>query len=371
MAVGYLGVLRAVDLLHSYETVESWAGRILDGLGDPAIDWLGEHFVDGMDGDRRAAVIAQLDQAHERVDFTEEGRRYRRFMERLAANGKNTDEIGQHLASLMAQITQQHQNPNGYLYRVFPVAAALVEHGPAQQATQMLNGLFPNAQSQPELFGWLHGQMVGHWPDPEDLDYAPDQLFAQATTFLGANSQSDGAQHVLASVRSMVEKGVVDDSKAVEVLNAACTLWPYHTQASLQTITGFRTAPSPEQVAGLAEEVDLDEAEAAGFLREAWSHVAGAMEQEGLVLASEELLALSPRNPEDDPDFALRLWVEVQRDPAALLRELLLQGDLPDEHSKRLWLQVDRRADELGPSYFVEILPRPLATSEGVAKVRL
>jgi len=362
LAVGYLGVLRVVDLLHSYETIENWAGRILDDLGDPGVDWLGEHFVDGMDDDRRAVVIAHLDQVHQRVDLTEEeGRRYRRFMESLSENGTNTAEIGQHLANLMAQITQQHQNPNGYLYRVFPVAAALVEHGPAEQATQMLNGLFPNAQSQPELFGWLHGQMVGHWPDPNELDYATDELFAQATTFVGTYPQPDGAKHVLASLQSMVKKGVVGDSRSVEVLNAACALWPYHAQASLRTIMGFRTAPSSEQVAGLAEGVDLDEAEAAGFLREAWSHVAGAMEQEDRLLASEELLALSPRNPEDDPDFALRLWVEAQQDPAALLRELLLKGDLPDEHSKRLWLQVDRRADELGPSYFVDILPRLLA----------
>ena len=362
LAVGYLGVLRMVDLAHSYESVENWAGRILDDLGDPGIDWLGEHFVDGTDGDRRAAMINHLNQAHERVDLTEEeGRRYRRFMESLSENGTNTPEMSQHLGDLMAQIAQQHQNPNGYLYRVFPVAAALVGHGPAEQAAQMLNGLFPNAQAQPELFGWLHGQMANHWPDSGELDYAADQLFAQATTFLGTHSQSDGAEHVLASVRSMVEKGVVGGSRAVEVLNAACALWPYQTRASLRTITGFRTTPSVEQVAGLAEEVDLDGAEATGLLREAWSHVADAMEQEDLLLTSVELLALSPRNPEDDPDFALRLWVEAQPDPGALLRKLLLKGDLPDEHSKRLWLQVDRRAAELGPGYLVEILPRLLA----------
>jgi len=365
LAVGYLGVLRTVDLLHSYETVENWAGRILDDLADPDIDWLGQHFVDGMDDDRRATVVAHLDQAHQRVDLTEEeGQRYRRFMESLGEGGRNTTDINQHLGSLMAQILQQHQNPNGYLYRVFPVAALLVKYEPPQQAAQMLGGLFANTRSQPDLFGWLHGQMADHWPDSDGIDYAPDQLFDQATTFIGTHPQTGGAPRVLDSIRSMLERGLVPSSMAVQVLDAACALWSHHTQASLRTITGFRTAPSPEQVAGLADELDLDEAEAAGLLREAWAHVAGIMEEEGLLLATKELLALSPRNPEYDPDFALRLWVEMQQDPAALLRRLLLEGDLPDEHSKRLWLQVDQRVDEFGTSYLVEILPLLLALPE-------
>jgi hypothetical protein len=360
--VGFLDVLRVVDQESSHEIVENWSNRILTDLSDPAIDWLGKHFADSLDDPQRATLISHVDQAHQRIDLTEEeGRRYQRFMASLNEDGRNTSELDQHLANMMTQIAQQYQNQNGYLNRVFPAVAPLASYGPAQQAAQMLSGLFPNAQSQPELFGWLHDEMANHWPDPDDVSYNPDQLFENAVSFLGSHSQIEEAPSVLRSIWRMVEKGVVGEAKTVEVLDAACDLWPYHPDQGLRTITSFRTAPSPARVASMAEDVDLDNTETVTMLQEAWSHAAGLMSEEERMLATEELIALSPQNPDDDPDFALRLWFDVQQDRATLLRQMLLEGELTDEFSKRLWLQVDRRIEELDASYFTDILPRLLA----------
>lgn len=74
------------------------------------------------------------------------------------------------------------------------------------------------------------------------------------------------------------------------------------------------------------------------------------------------LLEKSMVSTADDPDAAISLWLSVAGDDVRrLIQEILSADEVNDDSRQRAWAQAVRRAEDLGPEFFLDQLP-PLFT---------
>ena len=243
--------------------LNDWTGRVLSNLPNPCIAWLARSFGSILNDNQRQRLVQQFNPVHENDNVPpDQAARYIHFMRSAPAETLKRKRIQSNLTSLCQQIAQRHANPNNYLDRVFPVVPHVLDHVPASVAASTLSGLFPNTKDRPDLLAWLHGEMEGHWPKPNDdmPGYNPVQLFDEAAGVLRSSPAGAKMPGLLRSISSMVKNGVVPPGKQQGVANAACVMWQHHSDEARQIITEHEAVPEAPLVAAMIEGVSEDDA---------------------------------------------------------------------------------------------------------------
>jgi hypothetical protein len=167
---------------------------------------------------------------------------------------------------------------------------------------------------------------------------------------------------VLGSMSSMIRRGAVPASFLGEMIEAACAIWPTDPRRSMPVLLTADTPPSNEAVASLIDPLFSGDpsGDDEGLLAKVWFHFAAIMSEEDRLAVAMLLLQKSPKNAGGEPDVGLGLWTQSQPSRPALLEQLLSHEELTDEQRARVWAQVQLRTKELGPTFFVDMLPTVL-----------
>jgi len=361
-AIRLLTCLLDIDKERAGEVVTQWSGRVLSDLPRTCIKWLGNQFDTNLTNEQQTHLASHLNEILQPSNVTEEkGGRYQLLLGQISKEAVETDAMQKHLRNLLSQIPQHHNNPNNYLYNVFPSIPKLIESCPKPQTGEMLHGLFSNAAGAPEILGWLHHQMAEHWPEQaQELNpYNPQQLFKQAISSAQNSPNNSGAPGILRSVREMVKNRIVDKTNASKVLQIACTLWPYHQGDSIEAFMSFQQVPEPALIANLTDGINPEEQDECNGLLKAWLHMSGILEGKQKIAITKQILGETPKGTDQEPDLCLRLWIEAQRENRTdLIRHIVLGEDINDDQRKRIWLQTERILPDLGKDFLISILPK-------------
>jgi hypothetical protein len=202
--------------------------------------------------------------------------------------------------------------------------------------------------------------MADNWPRPNDAipKYSPSNLFDEAAQIADGSISNQGTQGLLRSLLSMLRNEIVDgsDVRNSTLLNLAIKAWPYHPEISKEVLKELPTCPSPEEVAGLMEHIDIDEATEFSHLQSVWSHFAENFETSDSEAVIRGILNRSPKGNDADPDLCLTVWLDVADDKEILLQNILQDTGLNDTQKQRAWLQV-RRIKDLSIDFFLNALP--------------
>lgn len=366
LAVHLLAALQAIDSDQADDVLTDWCGRVLSDLAAPCLHWLAANFAERPNDAQRADLLKGLDEIHTRDNITQdEAQRYSEFVSRLPQPAFASGPLQTHFQRLLSQVTQRHSNPNGYLDRVFPALPPLLQHIQPESIGSMLHGLFTQTRGNNlTLFGWLHGQMAGFWPQPssELTPYNPEQLFQEAVATVTQHANDELAVGVLVSVRDMAQRGVAGQDKIPEVLKAACAMWPHFPAEAFATLVAFHIPPDETQVAALMEGIDPADAQAVDRLARVWTHIAQHLGDEQGAGVAKQLLAAPPQGIREEPDLGMLLWFDALGErKSSVFGAALLDLSINDEQRKRVWLQVHRAAPELGLAFFLGLLPQLLA----------
>lgn len=358
----------------SGEVISNWTSRVLTDLPDACLDWVGKQFIKILNDKQRDELATHLQPAFQRDNLTEEeGNRYQRLMGQMPEDAIKSDVMQNHLQDLFNNVAQRHNNPNEYLYRVFPAIPRLIKIGPPAPTGSMLHTLFTNAQSDPTVFGWLHAQMAEYWPlQKEELNpYNPQQLFNIARDIANQHPNTEQAYSILSSMREMVQRNIVENEQVAQVIETACVLWPYHQEQTLHTFQSFQQIPNPSLIANLMDQINSEEPDESNRLSEVWAHMAGIMTEDQRIAATKEILGKPPKGTEQEPDLCVRLWMDAQQEHKVdLLRGLVTGEGLNDDQRKRILLQIGRIVPELGMEFFIGILPEIFKIQDAPETVR-
>jgi len=358
----------------SGEVISNWTPRVLTDLPDACIDWVGKQFIKILNDKQRGELATHLQPVFQRDNLTEEeGNRYQRLLGQMPEDAIKSDVMQKHLQNLFQNVAQRHDNPNEYLYRVFPAIPRLIKNGPPSPTGSMLQTLFTNAQSNPTVFGWLHAQMAEYWPlQKKELNpYNPQQLFNIARDITKQHPNTEQAYSILSSMREMVQRNIVGNEQVAQVIETACDLWPYHQEQTLHTFQSFQQIPNQSLIADLMDHINPDEQDESNRLSKVWSHMEGIMTEDQRIAVTKEILGKTPKGTDQEPDLCLRLWMEVQQEHKAdLLRGLVTGEGLNDDQRKRIWLQIERVAPKLGMEFFIGILPEIFKIQDAPETVR-
>ena len=286
--------------------------------------------------------------------------------------GLQSKPVQKTLAHLLARIQEQHNNPNSYLHRVFPVLPRLLASAPQGAVGSMLHQVFEQAKSNIALYGWLHQQMTGYWPVPRDElnPYQPQQIFEQANALARQHAGSEAGKQLTLSLRSMRELGVVSEIDE-KLADTACELWPHHTAVAQSILLSLPVNPSGTRVVDLLDKTNLEDETARELLVQLWVKQAERLDDDARALLTEQVLGKPAIDTENDADAGLSMWLEALADEMKPTLLSLLQNDsLNDEQRRRLWLQAERRAGALGLQFFISVLPTMLSPIDQDGTVR-
>jgi hypothetical protein len=159
-------------------------------------------------------------------------------------------------------------------------------------------------------------------------------------------------------MQDMALRGVIDPSGSASVIDTACAIWPYFPSAALDTLLAFNMAPDVEEITNLSKNVDLQTDDIAALLAEAWRHYGGILSGPEQLSVTRHILSSVPSSSDAEYDRALRIWIDVVGPrQSSLLREVVLQTDLTDDERQRVWLQAVRVRKDLGPGFFLDVIP--------------
>lgn len=372
-AIRLLTSLFEINIEHAGEIIAEWSGRIFTDLPTDCVKWLGKQF-STLNDEQQAQLTKRLNEIVQPENVSEEkGRRYQILLAQMTKEAIETEAMQGHLGHLLSQIPQHHNNPNNYLYSIFPPIPKLIKFCPKPQSGAMLQGLLTNAAGNPEILGWLHDQMAEYWLEQasELNPYNPQQLFNQAIDSAQNSPNNNWAPGILRSVQEMVKNQIVEETNASKVLQIACTLWPYHQGESLETFISFQQVPEPPLIVNLMDSITPEEQDECNRLLKAWSHMAGLSTEGQKLTVTKQILGKTSKGNDQEPDLCLRLWMDAQQESKAdLLRDIGTTEDLNDDQRKRIWLQIEPIAAKLGMKFFTTILPEILKLEDAPETVR-
>ena len=357
-----LNEIRRTETNETQQVFDNWIGRVLGDLPIDCVKLLGSLFP-SLGSSSQLTIAKQLRLIVNNDNINEPtGDRYREFVESVPEESWETDVLRSHLDQLLPQIAARHNNPNSYLYRVFPGIAPLLRYGSPGPLGQMLHQLFASAKGQLQHYAWLHSHMIGQWPTSSaDLNpYNPRQIFRDANEFAASNPTAS-SRGLLNSMRDMLGREIVPADQAPMLVKAACSTWNANPDNAIDTFRAGFTELTPAQTADLLRGVNWAEEKHSGLLMEAWGLIIKKQEHTARIDTTNRILKAGPSGPNDEPDRGLRIWIDAQGENRLdLLASAIIQTDLQDAHRKRIWHQASRLSKNLGPDLFVDIVPAVL-----------
>lgn len=210
--------------------------------------------------------------------------------------------------------------------------------------------------------------MADQWPDDPDTynNYKPDVYFDYGKQYIEQYKSDEQAPEVLYSMRQMIEKGLVGDGKYQSLVDAACELWGHDKNEAFKAIGAVDALPQQlDAIPDLLDSVDPDSEREISALEEAWTELSRrtSEDQDFQILIS--ILSKKAKRSSERPDVGLQLWANAAgASEVDLLQRAALSGELNDEQRKRVWLQIERTAQELGDDFFLDLLPNYFELSD-------
>jgi hypothetical protein len=340
--------------------IGNWMDRVLGGLPVTARKWIGTN-VQRISSENRSELTRHLNNHVRDTNITEEtAEKYRELTLQITQEGANTEEMQNHLGNVYQYLQNNHNNQN-LVERVFPALPHLLEYGPKDRAGQMINQLFRQSRNSRPLHGVLHENMADHWLKEESdyANYQPGAYFNYGEEYVTQYQSDDKAPDVLYSMRQMAEKGLVERRNYQSLVDAACSLWGHDKNTALEVIREFEVLPQQiGEIADLLDSIDPDSEEEVDTLEEAWNAFSERTSEDEDFRVMELLLNKSAKGSSGRPDVGLQLWAGATGvSEADVLRRTALYEPLNDEQRKRVWLQIERAAQELGENFFLDLLP--------------
>ncbi len=373
-AAGLMDVLIGRGSTESTTVINNWIEGLFESLPDECLDWLAINFTSGLNDQHKQKLSDRLKTlvAPENVP-AQHAKRYHKVMCGFSSEALSTEPLVGHLKSLCNLIRQRHANQSDFLTRIFPVVPNIIEQCPKEALGPMLQEVFVNTKGTPELFAFLHGYMVGHWPNEDELlaAYNPQILFDEAAQIASTNTKLDSMGLVLKSMMSMTSIGIDEANAQSRIVEVACKLWLKHPETALSAIQKTDEAPKVEDAASMLNGIDPDDVEQMKYLANIWIQICGRMSDDECEQASIRILSSPAQGTEEKPDLCFHLWVEAteERRPE-MLRRLLASDQLNDEQRKRAWLQIVERLELLGREFILEALSIGFGKPEDIETMR-
>jgi hypothetical protein len=360
-AVRLLTLLLQKDKVKAAAIIDDWTNRVIKDLPDEAIVWLARAF-ESLTAEQQAKVSTSLNPIHNRTKISEqESKDFITFMRHLSDEAIKATAMQEFLGELYPFVQQQHGNPNQYLDRIFPALPRIIHFGPATEAGTMLHTLFANARNSLPLYAWLHEQMTGCWPpqSAEMSPYDPSQIFAATVQTIREYPSDNVAPRLLNSARTMIKDGRVEKENESQVIESACLVWSHHQADALSVFQSYTQIPATAAIRALMDSVEYENEDSRDNLQQAWAHFSDLLSEEQVNEIAKLILAEGPKGSSEEPDAPFRLWIEVQKGRKSfLLRSLILDQSLNDSQRKRVWLQIEKFASEIGKDALLSELPK-------------
>ena len=361
-------LVKELQLIESKETqqiFDNWAQRILNDLPMDCIRLFATSFP-SLPVSAQSETPTQLQTIISNDNIDEEtGKKYKLFLDAMPPNALESEPFKSHLDNLLPQIAARHNNPHDYLYRVFPSVAKVLNYASRKPLGQALHTLFANAKGQPKHYSWLHSCMVGYWPEPSAKlkPYNPTQIFNDGHTF-AVSQPTSSSSGLLKSLRDMITRELVSSDQGSALVEAACAVWKNAPDEAIDIFTGGFNGLNSDQTADLIDAIDWANEEHRNLIREAWLSIVQVQNVSTRMHTTNLLLAKGIMGTKEEPDFGLHVWLDVQGDKLRdVLSNAMMHDDLNDTHRKRLWQQAMRIGKELGPSFYLDIIPKLVVLS--------
>jgi hypothetical protein len=351
--------LVAVSSEYLTGAMNTWISGISANLPISCVEWVARHFSSTLTDEQRGQLVQTLNGVIAKDKVSEkESECYLAVMKHMEPESLKKDPLSGHLSTLCTHVKNRHNNPRDYLYRVFPVIPIVGRFCPAGDFGAMLHELFNNSKATPPLCGWLHGQMIGHWPKKDSSlhPYDPQQIFNGTVAMISANASAQDMGEALGSAWVMLEENLVEKDREPELARSACALWPHNRSSAHDVFKKLSAPPSPAHVAFLANGVNTDIDGDLADLGRAWSIFA----QEDIGFLTEvfaEILKLDVKSADASQSYA-STWIELCSARAGeVLNSVLCRNDVTDEQVKRVWAQTMKIRETLSLQWFVEMIP--------------
>lgn len=345
---------------------DNWAQRVIGDLPISCVEFMASRSL-VLESPTQSSIASQFNHiiSNEKID-DHVAERYGAFTKALPDSAWDTEGLKTHLDKLLPQIAARHANPNNYLRKVFPHIINALEHASPGVLGESLQTLFTQAKNHPKHYDWLHSMMVENWPEAsEELKpYDPKQIFNDGTQF--AQSQpKQSSKDLLQSLTNILEKDLVSVEQRAALIESACSIWTAKPGHAIKTFKDGYGDLSPEQTANLMDSIDLNNEKHRNLLFQAWSAIIQHYDREKMVQTINHILDKGIRGPEDEPDMDLRLWLDALGESRhEILLSTITQPELNDEYRRRLWWQVVRIGESLGPKFFIESIPQIVGFSK-------
>ena len=232
----------------------------------------------------------------------------------------------------------------------------------------MLHTLFANARTDLTIYAWLHTQMELSWPPDATGPYDPSQIFASLIQSVRENPSDGNAPDLLAAAAAMVADGTAGSEN--DLVEIACRIWPHYQVAALSVFESSQQIPKTADIGTLMGDVDYENDESRANLESAWSHFVPKLNDVQVIEITKMILGKKPMGTAQEPDAAFRVWVNVQKlKKPMLLSSLITDESLNDSQRKRVWLQIDRFASELGKDFLRAELPKIFAMGDSAETI--
>jgi hypothetical protein len=351
------------------QAISNWTDRVLDDLPVQARKWIGGN-LERVSSDQRASLIDHLNQTVRDTNISQEiAERYNEFTAEVTREGACTEEVRGHFGNIYNYL-KRNSNQQYFVGQLFPALSQVIKYGPKDKAGQMIDQLFNQSQNNHPLHGVLHSSMADYWPNNvnEYESYDPKKYFNYGSGYINKYANGEEASEVLYSMRKIAKHGLVDESHHKTIIDAACKIWGYDKNAATDAIQAYSSLPSDtNQVSDLIESVNTDSEDDIEALKTAWNKFSTltSADQDYKVLV--RLLNKQAENSPEAPDLGVNLWTSSDGVSAEeLLRRTALSEELNDEQRKRVWLEIERRAEALGSKFFLDLLPSYFRLSESL-----
>jgi hypothetical protein len=338
----------------------AWAPRLLSSLPIECVKLVATSFA-VLPSNIQQAVISSFTPLLQSDQVSSTAKeRYKAFVSTIPGTNWEKEPLHTFLDQLLQQIAARFNNPNGYLYAVFPATVKLLKHASPNIVGNSLQQLFTQAKNTPKDYSWLHDWMTSEWPAQSNalLPYNPQAIFDDAHTF-AQNHPSESTDRLLRSMAAMLKRGLVPETNHPKLIVAACSIWASNPMQAKESLTGEYADLSSDQATNLLVPINWANEEHISALRSAWSNITAKMSDPVRAETSLKILAKGMLGSTEAPDLGLQLWLDTQPDSgAALLRSLLTRENLEDPHRSRVWKQTIARALKLGSGFFLEVLPQ-------------
>lgn len=358
-ACALLSELRRNDETDFMRVLEGWVPQLFTNLPLDCVKLMAGQF-EALTSSTQTAIATSLNAFLTSVAISDLPlKRYKAFILDTPPAVWKVGPLHGYLDSLIQNLVAQVSS-DGYIRSILEPSVRLLKYASPSILGPYLQQLFVQGKGYPSHFSWMHHCLAAHWPSKSDNlpGYDPQVIFDEAATFALTNA-TQTKQGVLWSMRQMIQRGLVSSDGQAKLIAAACSVWSVSPNVALSIFEAGYCALTSDQAANLVSPIAWDERESLDTLQKAWMAIAVAKHAPAPYEVMVRILQKGPLSSTEQPDLAMRMWIQSQQDGGReLMVSLLTSEALEDGLRRRVWAFSIERVKELGAVFFLDVVPR-------------